>query len=119
MAEASNSDPLVDPLVDTAAGTDGDWPAQVTATVVEYVGKVRDKTTGPALVASRVAVYSLALGLISVVLAFLALILLVRVLVVATTHIPGVEEGEPWLAYLILGVLFLGNGLVLWRKKEG
>ncbi|MEL7156793.1 MAG: hypothetical protein AAFN30_09365 [Actinomycetota bacterium] len=95
-----------------------DWPAKASATIVQYVGTVRDKTTGPALSASRVAVYALAMGLIALVLAFLALILLVRVLVVATGYVPGVGAGETWLAYYILGALFMLPGLFLWRKKE-
>jgi len=50
-----------------------DWPAKASSTVVQYVGVVRDKTTGPALVASRNAVYLLAIALIAVV--FLILLL--------------------------------------------
>lgn len=97
---------------------DDDWPARASATIVEYVGTVRDKTTGPALSASRSVVYILAMALIAVVVAILGLVLAVRVLVSATAYVPGVELGETWLAYLILGVLFILGGLVLWRKKE-
>ena len=95
-----------------------DWPARASATVVQYVGTVRDKTTGPALVASRNVVYFVAIGLIAFVAAILALLLLVRILVSVTAYLPFVEAGESWLAYLILGVIFLASGLLLWRKKE-
>ena len=95
-----------------------DWPAKASATIVQYVGTVRDKTTGPALSASRLAVYALAMALIAVIVAILALVLLVRVLVVATGYLPFVEAGETWLAYFILGALFMLPGLYLWRKKE-
>ncbi|MEM9131381.1 MAG: hypothetical protein AAF962_06820 [Actinomycetota bacterium] len=115
MADREHPTPAADTLLD--AGTD-DWPAKASATIVQYVGTVRDKTTGPALSASRVLVYALAMGLIGIVLAFLLLILLVRVLVVATGYIPGVEPGETWVAYFILGALFMLPGLFLWRKKE-
>lgn len=118
MAEVTSSNGHVDGSVDDIVDPGDDWPARVTATVVQYVGTVRDKTTGPALVASRVAVYSLAMALIGLIALFVLLILLVRVLVAGTAYVPGVEPGEPWLAYLVLGALFLGGGLVLWRKKE-
>ena len=118
MAEVTSSDRFVDRAVDDIAGSGDDWPARVTATVVQYVGTVRDKTTGPALVASRMVVYSLAMALIGLVALFVLLILLVRVLVAATAYVPGVDPGQSWLAYLVLGVVFLGGGLLLWRKKE-
>ena len=105
-------------LEDRTTGAD-DWPARASATVAQYVGTVRDKTTGPALVASRYAVYALALALIGAVLAVLLLVLMVRVLVSATAHLPFVNEGEVWLAYYILGFGFLLVGMLLWRKKEG
>ena len=95
-----------------------DWPAKASATVVQYVGTVREKTTGPALVASRNVVYFAAMGLIALVLLVLVLVLVVRVLVTATGYAPFVEQGETWLAYLILGGLLLLGGIVLWRKKE-
>lgn len=99
--------------------TDGDdWPSKASATVVHYVGTVRDRTTGPALVASRVAVYALAMALIGVVLAVLLLLLLVRLLVSATGELPFVDSGETWLAYYILGAIFVLGGAILWRKKE-
>jgi len=31
----------------------------------------------------------------------------------------GVDNGESWLAYLVLGGIFIVVGLFLWRKKEG
>lgn len=95
-----------------------DWPSKATATVAQYVGTVRDKTTGPALVVSRYVVYAVAMGLIGVVLAILALVLLVRLLVVATSLFSFIELGETWLAYYILGALFVLVGAMLWRKKE-
>lgn len=115
MADRDHPTPAAENFLD--AGTD-DWPAKASATIVQYVGTVRDKTTGPALSASRVLVYALAMGLIGIVLTFLLLILLVRVLVLLTGYVPGVDEGETWLAYFILGTLFMLPGLFLWRKKE-
>ncbi len=107
----------IDPL-NTDNEQSDDWATKASETVVSYVGTVRDKTTGPALVASRYAVYALAMGLIAVVLLILTLVLLVRLLVVSTGTLPFVEPGETWLAYYILGVVFVLAGALLWRKKE-
>ena len=107
----------IDPLNPPAEASE-DWPAKASATIVQYVGTVRDKTTGPALVASRYAVYALAMALIAMVLAVLLLVLLVRLLVTATALLPFVEEGQTWLAYYILAFLFVVAGSLLWRKKE-
>jgi hypothetical protein len=98
-----------------------DWPARATETLVGYVDKVRAATTGKALTVTRMVVYFLAAGLISVVAFVVLLILLIRLLVAVTAVLPvvgrAVDEGESWLAYLILGVVFLGVGALLWRKK--
>lgn len=107
----------IDPLNPSPEASE-DWPAKASATVVQYVGTVREKTTGPALVASRYAVYSLAMVLIALVLAVLVLVLLVRLLVTATALLSFVEEGETWLAYYILAAIFVLGGAILWRKKE-
>ena len=107
-----------DPL-DAPVTADDDWPSKASATVVHYVGTVRDRTTGPALVASRYAVYALAMALIALVLLVLLLLLMVRLLVSATGELSFVDEGETWLAYYILGAIFVLGGALLWRKKEG
>ena len=107
----------MDSLGSTEPTQDG-WPAKASATIVQYVGTVRDKTTGPALVASRMMVYALAMALISMVLVVLLLVVFVRLLVSLTALFPFVEMGETWLAYYILGGLFILIGAVLWRKKE-
>ena len=95
-----------------------DWPAQASAKIVGYVEQVRDKTTGPALVASRTAVYMAAIGLIAFVLLIVMLLLLFRFLVVATGYLPFVEPNESWVAHYILGAIFLLAGVFLWRKKD-
>jgi uncharacterized membrane protein len=99
-------------------GDTDDWPARATATVVDYVGTVRDKTTGPALLASRDVVYFAAIGLIAAVAGVISLVLVIRLLVVASGYLPFVESGESWFAYLVLGFVFALIGLIMWRKKE-
>ena len=118
MAETDSPDARTEALTETIANAADDWPARASATVVQYVGTVREKTTGPALTASRNIVYMLAMGLIGIVVAILGLVVLIRALVTVTAYVPSVEEGETWLAYLILGALFILGGALLWRKKE-
>ena len=98
-----------------------DWSAKATTTIVGYVDTVRAATTGKALVVSRLAVYFLAAGLAAIVALILLLVMLVRLLVVATNNAPGTQElvegGQVWLAYWILGAVFLLVGWFLWRKR--
>lgn len=102
---------------DTFTSSD-DWAAKATTTVVGYVDTVREKSTGPALVVSRYAVYGLVIALLAVVLAILLLIFLVRSMVALTAWImPFIDDGEVWLAYLVLGAIFTAGGMLLWRGK--
>lgn len=107
-------------MTDTATEEDTDWAGRATATVVGYVDTVRSASTGKALVGSRIAVYGLAMGLIMVVMAILLLVVLVRLVASITAAIPGlgIESGQVWLSYLILGIIFLFGGWLLWRKRE-
>jgi hypothetical protein len=96
-----------------------DWPARASASIVEQVGRVRDKTTGPALIASRTAVYMAAIGLIAFVLLIVLLLLLFRTLVlVSAWALPFVDPNESWVAHYVLGAIFLGAGVFFWRKKD-
>lgn len=94
-----------------------DWAGKASATAVGYVDTVRDATTGKAIVASRKAVYYIAIGLIAVVVLILFLILLVRALVILTSLFPFMDAGEVWLTYMFLGAVFMGAGMFAWRKK--
>lgn len=111
-------DPLPTRIEPDSNTVTDDWPARASATIVQYVGTVRDKTTGPALAASRNIVYMLAMALIGIVVMVLGLVLVVRLLVVATSQLPGVDTNETWLAYFVLGAIFILAGSLLWRKKE-
>ncbi len=115
----SDADALTNatPAAPASSGND-DWPTTLTATLVGYVDTVKGATTGKALVASRMGVYFFPIALIAMVLAILVLIMLVRLLVVVTGYLPFVDEGNPWMAYLILGSLFTAVGALLWRKKD-
>lgn len=100
--------------IDTASD---DWSARATSTIVGYVDTIRGATTGKALVASRLAVYGVAAALVGVVMLILLLILMVRFLVVVTGYWEYVGDGGVWLAYWILGALFLAAGAWIWRLR--
>jgi len=103
----------------TIAHENDDWPARASASIVQYVGQVRDKTTGPALVASRNVVYMVAIGLVAFIVLIVLLILMFRLLVVASGElVPFMEPNESWLAHYVLGGIFLIAGAFLWRKKD-
>ncbi len=104
-------------MTDTGISSE-DWPARATATAVGYVDRVRDLTTGRALSVSRLVVYGLAMLLAGSLLVMLLLIALIRLVVWLTDFVPGVESGETWLAYYILGTVFFVAGLLLWRKAS-
>jgi hypothetical protein len=87
-----------------------DWPVQAADAVERVVDGVRAKTTGPAIVVSRVVVYGLVATVLGIVAFVLALVGFVRALDVILPR--GV-----WLAYLVLGTIFLLAGLVVWRKR--
>ncbi len=93
-----------------------DWPARATATAVGYVDRVRDLATGRALSASRIAVFAVAMAFAAVTAVLLLLILVIRLLVWATDFIPGVETGETYVAYLIIGTIFVVAGVLTGRK---
>lgn len=94
-----------------------DWSARATSTIVGYVDTIRGATTGKALVASRVAVYGVAAALVGMMMAILMLIVMIRFLVVVTGYWDVVGEGGVWLAYWILGVIFLAAGALTWRMR--
>ncbi len=108
----------VDPSTTVTSDAD-EWPSRLTATLVGHVDTVRSATTGRALVVSRYLVYFLAIALIAMIVAIMSLILLVRLLVVASAAaLPFVDQGEVWFTYLFIGSVFTLIGMVLWRKKD-
>lgn len=93
--------------------TDGlipaEWPAQAADAIVENIGKVRDKTTKPAITAARALVY----GLIAAIVGVLALIL---VLVFVARLYDNYMPGNIWPLYAVLGAVMIGAGL--WALKK-
>jgi hypothetical protein len=85
-----------------------DWPAQAADAIVDAVGLVRDKATGPVLKAARAVVYGVILGV-----AGLALLILVPTLAVRILDI--IIPGPVWSAHLVLGGVTTLVGLYLLR----
>jgi len=85
------------------------WPTQATDAIVTVVGKVRDRTTGPAITAARAVVYGLFAAVLGVVAAVLAVAMTIRM---ANNYVPG----GIWIVYLVLGAIFTIGGLLLWSK---
>ena len=84
-----------DDLPATDASSRGhDWLAQAADSIVDVVGTVRQKTTGPALTATRGVVY----GFLIVIVAVMAVVLLI-VGLVRLVH----NWVDVWLAYVVLG----------------
>ncbi|MEZ5341150.1 MAG: hypothetical protein R2706_06790 [Acidimicrobiales bacterium] len=98
-------------------GSTDDWPLKAANTVVGYVDKTKLATTGKALVISRAVVYLLSAALLGLIVGVLLLIFMIRLLASATAELPFISDGEVWLAYYIMAAIFIGAGLLLWRKR--
>ncbi|MDZ7674712.1 MAG: hypothetical protein U5K30_06570 [Acidimicrobiales bacterium] len=102
----------------TSPGADAekDWPTQATEAIVTQVGRIRDKTTGPARKAAQYAVFAaFAISLGSVAL----IIFLIGTVRALNNYLPDAVFGEThmWAAHSILGAVLLIVGLVLFSVK--
>jgi hypothetical protein len=97
---------------------DQDWPAQAADAIVEQVGKVRDRTTGPAVRAAGYLVFGAFATLLGTVALILFLIGAFRAL---DAYLPSAVFGEDhtWAAHTILGALLVLAGLLTSRKMKG
>ena len=97
-------------MADDTTASNSDWATQVVDTLEGVVGAIKSKTTEPALNIVRTIVYAL----MGVGLGFAALLLMtigaVRLL---DAYLP---QGV-WLAYLLIGGIFLVFGLLAWSKR--
>ena len=94
-----------------------DWPAKATETIVTQVGRIRDKTTGPALKIARYAVFAafaISLGTVALVISIIGG---VRAL---DAYLPDAVFGEThmWAAHCTMGLILLLVGIVLFRKAH-
>ena len=86
-----------------------DWTTDAVDSLEQAIGLVRDKTVVPAQKASRAVVFGLLVAFFVLVAVFMLAIALFRVLVVIC--------GDVWLAYLILGGIFVGAGAFCWSLR--
>jgi drug/metabolite transporter (DMT)-like permease len=105
---------MVSPRPDAPAGpstgtTSADWTVQVADTIESVVGSVRDKTAVPLETVARALVYGILIAVVGTAALVLSTIILVRL---------GSYVFRVWAVYLILGILFSGLGLFLWRKRR-
>ena len=109
---------MADPvdLSTTRVRTD-DWPAQATDTIVKVVGTARGKVTGPVTTAARALVFGMFAAILGTAATVLVAILTVRLL---DNYLPDSVFGPEhvWAAHLILGLVFSGAALMLWRKTK-
>jgi hypothetical protein len=94
-----------------------DWPAQVADTIVNVIGSVRDKTTGPAITIARAVVY----GTFAAIIGCVALVVLVIAGVrFIDSYLPSAWFGEShtWAAHLIIGLVLTIAGLVLFLRRH-
>ena len=89
-----------------------DWAATATAKVEEVVGLVRDRTVDPVLRAVRYVVFGLLALSVSVLLAVLVAVGVVRILDNYLFH------QRVWASYLIIGGIFSLLGLFLMRMRH-
>lgn len=114
MANPTPADQSAAPPATSESGQD--WPAKATDAIVDQVGKIRDKTTGPALKIARYAVFAafaVALGTVALV------IMIIGAVRALDNYLPSAVFGEThtWAAHSIIGALLLIVGLVLFSVK--
>lgn len=86
-----------------------DWTKDAVDALERAVGFVRDKTVLPAQKVSRAVVFGTLVSFFGLVAAVLLLIGVFRALVVLVDDV--------WLAYLILGGIFVVAGAFCWRLR--
>jgi hypothetical protein len=102
--------PVNPPATVTAAAPGEDLAAQVTDTIDRYIGLVRDRTTRPALIASRALVFGL-------MLAILGISAIVLVSIAWTTLITALVK-KVWITHFITGGIFVLLGAFLMTKRR-
>ena len=91
---------------------------RVTEQIVSKVDDIRDKTSGPAIKISRSVVYGLtACSLLLLSIPFFIIGTNRGLIEIFDAWIVSDRSSAVWIVYLITGVLWLGIGLLFWRKR--
>ncbi len=124
MADNSSSNPstLTSASVEVS-DEETDWPSQITSSIVGYIDQIRDKTTKPALMASRGVVFGLLILMfipVALVLLMVGMLRLVEIGFRALYEGPLDWSGDHavWSSYLLWGLLFFIGGSILFRKRK-
>jgi hypothetical protein len=101
-----------------------DWPSQAADAIVDVVDRVRDQTTGRAVVAARAIVFGIVISVLATIGFVTLLIGIVRGTQVFIAWIAGLAGYDMphaqavYLSYLIVGAAFTAAGAVLWRMAN-
>jgi predicted membrane channel-forming protein YqfA (hemolysin III family) len=88
-----------------------DWTTEAVDTIEKVVGAVRERTVVPARRLTRAVVYGM----------FAAFSVLAALVLLALAVFRGgvlVAQGEVWIAWLVLGGIFVAAGLFFWAKRS-
>lgn len=126
MADNSTSAPstLTSNELSNASDEETDWPSQITSSIVGYIDQVREKTTKPAIVASRALVFGLLILMFIPVALVLLLVGILRAVEVLFRFIFELDaigvstDHAVWSAYLLLGLILLGAGAFIFKKRK-
>jgi hypothetical protein len=99
---------------DQGAGAGEDWASATADAIEKAVQSVRAKTADPLERVVRLVVYGLLAGVVGIAIAVLFAIGSVRGLI---ELIDLVWQREVWLAYLIVGGIFVLAGLFIWTRR--
>jgi vacuolar-type H+-ATPase subunit I/STV1 len=92
------------------AQDDADWTKDLLDRLDHYIDVVRSNTTDRLVKVARVLVFGVIALILGSMAGIIALITLIRVLDIVLPR-------EVWLAYMVLGAIFLAGGLFAWSKK--
>ena len=88
-----------------------DWATRAADSIERVVVTVRDRTTRPLLLAGRAIVFGLLIAIVGVTMVVLLSVAIFRIVVILTDR--------AWVAYLILGAIFVIVGFILMALREG
>lgn len=92
------------------AQEDADWTKDLLDRLDHYIDVVRSNTTDRLVKVARLLVFGVIALILGSMAGIIALITLIRVLDIVLPR-------EVWLAYVVLGAIFLVAGLFAWSKK--
>jgi hypothetical protein len=95
------------------------WAPELANTIDRYVGMVRDKVTGKAVVAVRAAVFGMIVAFTGIATVTLSVILGTKLLQ-RVVNIGGAvdRDSSVWVSYMVMGGMLFLAGLFCMRKRH-